>query len=114
MMYDAVVERLVIPGEPTVVAGDLNTVSAFEGSNFRGYLEDRWTQLGPIGGQLDCSHGDDTPTFSAALVVNLRIDWMLVQPGSETGPTCPPGSYRVLSNEGASDHSPVLTELVLP
>jgi endonuclease/exonuclease/phosphatase family metal-dependent hydrolase len=114
LQFESVVERLVTPGEPTIVAGDLNTVSPFEGANFRKYLEERWTQLGPIGGQFDCSRGDDTPTFSAAVVVNLRIDWMLLQPGSETGPSCPNGSYRVLDNEGASDHRPVLTELVLP
>lgn len=114
MQYDAVVERFVIPGEATIVAGDLNTVSPFEGASFRGYLADKWEQLGPIGGQFDCSRGDDTPTFGAAVVVNLRIDWMLLQPGSESGPSCPPGSYRVLGNDGASDHKPVLTEFAVP
>lgn len=114
LQFESVVERMVTPVEPTIVAGDLNTVSAFEGTNFRKYLEERWVQLGPIGGQFDCSRGDDTTTFSAAVVVNLRIDWMLLQPGSDTGPSCPQGSYRVLDNDGASDHRPVLTEFVVP
>jgi hypothetical protein len=43
----------------------------------------------------------------------MRIDWMLLQPGSQAGPDCPVGSYRVLDGEGASDHRPVQTEFVL-
>jgi endonuclease/exonuclease/phosphatase family metal-dependent hydrolase len=114
MQFDAVVNELVTPGEATVVAGDLNTVSPFEGGNFRKYLEERWGQHGPVGAQMDCSRGDDTHTFSAALVVNMRIDWMLLQPGSENGPSCPTGSYKVLDAKGASDHRPVKTEMVVP
>jgi endonuclease/exonuclease/phosphatase family metal-dependent hydrolase len=111
--FDAVVAELVLPGEPTIVAGDLNTISPFEGSSFRKYLEQRWAELGPSGAQFDCSRGDDTDTFSAVGVIRMRIDWMLLQPGSASGPDCPVGSYRVLDNDGASDHRPVQTDFVL-
>ena len=57
------------------------------------------------------SRGDDTTTFSAAAgFVAMRIDWMLLQPGAELAVDCPTGSYRVLDNEGSSDHEPVQTE----
>jgi endonuclease/exonuclease/phosphatase family metal-dependent hydrolase len=111
--FDAVIAELVVPGEPTIVAGDLNTISPFEGGNFRKYLAERWESLGPSQAQMDCSLGDDTTTFSAAAVIRMRIDWMLLQPGSESGPSCPEGAYRVLDHEGTSDHRPVQTDFVL-
>jgi endonuclease/exonuclease/phosphatase family metal-dependent hydrolase len=111
--FDAVVAELVVPGEPTIVAGDLNTISPFEGASFRKYLKQRWDELGPGAAQLDCSLGDDTITFSIFGVIRMRIDWMLLQPGAESSLSCPPGAYRVLDNDGRSDHRPVQTDFVL-
>lgn len=104
--YDHVVKTLVKPGHATVVAGDLNTVSLGEGSSFRKELEKR-KQL------FDCSRGDDTTTFSAAFIVNLRIDWMLVQGGDGDTLACPASSYSVKGNDGSSDHKPIVTDMTV-
>ncbi len=108
--FEAVRDKLVHPGDATLMAGDLNTVSFFEGSNFRKYLDEQWQAKGPTNALFDCSRGDDTTTFSAAVVVNLRIDWMLMQPGNDEFIACPVGAYSVVGNDGASDHKPVITE----
>ncbi len=92
--FEAVVDALVVPGEATVVAGDLNTISPFEGRRFRSYLDERMRDRGPGDAFIDCSHGDDTATFSAAVVVNMRIDWMLLQPGDDGVLDCPRGRLR--------------------
>jgi endonuclease/exonuclease/phosphatase family metal-dependent hydrolase len=109
--YDHVITELVKPGEPTIVAGDLNTVSAGEGPAFRRELQARNQKHGRASSLFDCSRGDDTTTFSAALIVNLRIDWMLVQSGTGDVLDCPAGSYKVRGHDGASDHKPVITEM---
>jgi endonuclease/exonuclease/phosphatase family metal-dependent hydrolase len=113
MQYEAVVERLVEPGAATILGGDFNTVSPFEGAKFRTYLADELEALGPADAFFDCSRGDDAHTFSAALIVNLRIDWMLLQAGDDASIACPAGSYDVLSSGRASDHRPVLTEFAV-
>jgi endonuclease/exonuclease/phosphatase family metal-dependent hydrolase len=113
MQYEAIVDELVEPGVATLLAGDFNTISPFEGSKFRDYLARELEALGPGDAFFDCSRGDDSHTFSAALLVRLRIDWMLVQEGDAGSLSCPAGSYAVLSNGGASDHRPVLTEFTV-
>ena len=111
--YDHVLQKLVVPGQPTIAAGDLNTVSPGEGSAFRTELASRTQRNGRARSMFDCSRGDDTTTFSAALVVRLRIDWMLVQSGEGDVLDCAPGSYKVNDSEGASDHKPVVTNFTL-
>jgi endonuclease/exonuclease/phosphatase family metal-dependent hydrolase len=102
--FDHVVETLVKKGEPTIVAGDLNTVSPFEGSAMRDKVKND-------GQFFDCSRGDDTTTFSAAIIVQLRIDWMLLQGAGVLD--CPVNSYGVRGNDGSSDHKPVVTEMTV-
>ncbi len=103
--FDAVREALTRPGEPTVMAGDLNTFLATERLAFRDHLRRN-------AGLVDCANGDLTPTFSAGPVpVPIRLDWVIVQAGSENSLACLPGSYRVLDHGGASDHMPVRVEL---
>jgi endonuclease/exonuclease/phosphatase family metal-dependent hydrolase len=102
--FDYVVKTLVKPGEPTIVAGDLNTVSPFEGGAMR-------DEIKKDGQFFDCSRGDDRTTFSAAVIVNLRIDWMLLQGAGVLD--CPVNSYDVRGNDGSSDHKPVVTEMTV-
>lgn len=102
--YDYVVSTLVPKGEPTIVAGDLNTVGLGEG----GAMRDKVKKDGQF---FDCSRGDDTTTFSAAFIVNLRIDWMLLQGAGVLD--CPVNSYGVKGNDGSSDHKPVVTEMTV-
>lgn len=104
--FKHVVSTLVKPGHPTIVAGDLNTVSLGEGPAFRKELA-KDKQL------FDCSRGDDRTTFSAAVVVNLRIDWMLVQSGAGQTLDCPASSYDVKGNDGSSDHKPVVVDMTV-
>lgn len=111
--FDHIVGELVKPNEPAVVAGDLNTVSPGEGSSFRRELAKRAQQNGEASSLFDCSRGDDRTTFSAAVIVQLRIDWMLVQSGSDRTVECPASSYNVVGNDGASDHKPVITEMTV-
>lgn len=106
---DAVRAALVVPGEPTVIAGDLNTISREEGRDLRRDLAREFETAGRAAGVFDCSRGDDSSTFSVLGFVRLRLDWMLVQPGTDATVTCPPGRYDVLSAGGASDHKPVVT-----
>ncbi len=98
--FKLLAKELVTPGEPAILAGDLNTVSMGEGGDFRNFL--KGTSF------FDCSNGDDRPTFSVAVLVNLRIDWVLLQYGA--GGTLSFKSYDVIGKDGASDHSPVITE----
>ncbi len=101
---------LVTPGEPTVVAGDLNTVTIGEGPQLRRDLASWVSKNGRDKALFDCSRGDDTTTFSAAVIVRLRIDWMLLQ-SDPSIVDCPVGSYDVVGNDGASDHKPIITEM---
>ncbi|MBX3233748.1 MAG: endonuclease/exonuclease/phosphatase family protein [Labilithrix sp.] len=111
--FDHVVKELVTPGRPTVVAGDLNTLSPGEGPAFRKELEKRIAANGRDKSLFDCSRGDDTTTFSAALIVNMRIDWLLVQSGEGATVDCAPGSYEVQGNDRSSDHKPVVVEMTV-
>jgi endonuclease/exonuclease/phosphatase family metal-dependent hydrolase len=111
--FDHVARALVTPGEPTIMAGDLNTLSPGEGGSFRADLADLVKRNGRERALFDCSRGDDTTTFSAALVVNARIDWLFVQSGEGARLDCPAGGYKVHSNEGASDHKPVVVEMTV-
>lgn len=107
--YESAVGQLVDPGAPTVLAGDFNTLAAFEGRGFRKYLKARLQAVGSANAFFDCSRDDNTDTFGGS-----RIDWMLVQSGGQPEKLeCPVASYRVLDAAGASDHKPVLTELQL-
>lgn len=113
LQFESSVRDLVVPGEPAIVAGDLNNISAGEGADVRRDLAAKTAQLGRARSLFDCSRGDDTTTFSAALVVRMRIDWMLVQSGDTEPLDCAPRSYRVAGNDGASDHKPVVTEMTV-
>jgi len=112
--YEAVLAKLVRPGEPTIVAGDLNTVAGGEGTKFREYLTAKVDKDGRANALLDCSRGNDAPTWSGpsvtSIFLRLRIDWTLVQSGADGKLDCPVGGYKVLGNDGASDHKPVVTE----
>jgi endonuclease/exonuclease/phosphatase family metal-dependent hydrolase len=110
--FDHVVRELVRPGEPTILAGDLNTVSGGEGPALRVELQRRVNANGRDKALFDCSRGDDTTTFSAAFIVNLRLDWVMVQ-GATAKIDCAPGGYKVKSNDGASDHKPVVVEMTV-
>jgi len=111
--YDHIVKTLVTPGRPSVVAGDLNTVSLGEGPGFRKELASRTARDGRARSFFDCSRGDDRTTFSAAVIVNLRIDWMLVQSGDGNELDCPAGGYQVVGNDGSSDHKPVIVDMTV-
>ena len=111
--FDHVVRSLVTPGEPTILAGDLNTLAPAEGTSFRGDLARLVTKNGRERALFDCSRGDDTTTFSAALIINARIDWMMVQSGDGVHLDCPAGGYQVHSNDGSSDHRPVIVQMTV-
>lgn len=115
--YEAVLAELVRPGEPTIVAGDLNTVASGEGTQFREYLAAKVKKDGRANALLDCSRGNDATTWSGpgvtSIFLKLRIDWTLVQSGVDGKLDCLAGGYRVLGNDGASDHKPVVTELTV-
>jgi len=115
LQFQFVTDNLVGYDEPTVLGGDFNTVSVGEGPNLRQYLSQKWSQNGAAGALRDCSWGDDSITFSAAVFLHLRIDWMLVQPGSAGSIDCPTkDGYSVQGNDGTSDHKPVVTRMAVP
>ncbi len=113
LQLEHVVKELVRPGEPTIAAGDLNTVSPGEGSALRRALAAKNEREGRERTLFDCSRGDDTDTFSAAFFLKLRIDWVFAQSGEGLVLDCPAGSYRVLGNDRASDHKPVVVEMTV-
>ena len=94
--FEAAVKALTVPGEPAILAGDLNTISIGEGGSFRNYLKK--VSL------IDCSNGDNQGTH----LFNMRLDWVILQPGADNSLVSK--SYHVISKEGASDHAPILTE----
>jgi endonuclease/exonuclease/phosphatase family metal-dependent hydrolase len=96
-------EFLAIPGEPTLIGGDFNTLGVSEGANLRRALVDG--KHAPYA-FTDCSHGDDTNTFLLS-----RIDWILAQPGDQETLAC--SGYRVATEAKGSDHKPVLTDITV-
>lgn len=112
LQFEFVRDSMTVAGEPTVMAGDLNTITWGEGPRFRGYLDRVWRERGPEAAMFDCSRGANTDTFDLK-IINKRIDWMMVQPGANGALTCPQGSYRVYSHDNASDHKPVVTDFLV-
>ena len=98
--FEAAVKDLTVPGEPAILAGDLNTITPGEGGTFRNYLKKE--------SFVDCSKGNNDSTFSAAVIVSMRLDWVILQPGADNAVAAK--SYQVGNKEGASDHSPIITE----
>jgi endonuclease/exonuclease/phosphatase family metal-dependent hydrolase len=96
-------EFLAVPGEPTLIGGDFNTLGVAEGTNLRADLAAGKHAPYTFG---DCSHGDNTNTFLVS-----RIDWILAQPGDQKTLEC--SGYRVGTEATGSDHKPVLTQLTL-
>lgn len=94
-------ELLAVPGEPTVIGGDFNTLGVGEGAWLRDDLANGRHAPYEL---ADCSAGDDTATFGIS-----RIDWILAQGGGAL--SC--SGYRVGREAVGSDHKPVLTELTL-
>ena len=94
--FELSVKELTVPGEPAILAGDLNTLSPGEGSAFRKYLKKE--------SFIDCSKGDDQGTH----MFNMRLDWVILQPGTDNSLLSK--SYKVIDKEGASDHAPIITE----
>lgn len=97
--FETAEKALTLPGEPAILAGDLNTISIGEGGSFRKYLKKV--------ALIDCSKGDDQGTH----LLNMRLDWVILRPGA--GDAVAATYYKVISKEGASDHAPVITEFLI-
>lgn len=79
--FELSVKELTVPGDPAILAGDLNTLSPGEGSAFRKYLKKEFF--------IDRSKGDAQGTH----ILNMRLDWVLLQPGTDNSLLSK--SYRV-------------------
>ncbi len=81
--FETALSALTVPGEPTILAGDLNTISIGEGGSFRKYLKKI--------SLIDCSNGDNQGTH----MLNMRLDWVILQPGAENAVAS--RSYKVIN-----------------
>ncbi len=108
--YESVRTGLGTEGEPTIMAGDLNTTLFGEGTTFRAYIQREWERFGRDKRMFDCSRGDNATTWSK-FFIKLRLDWMFVQSGTGMVIDCP--QYRVHPNDGASDHKPVVSTVTI-
>lgn len=106
LQFEAVRARLVKPGEPTIMAGDLNTLDFPEPVVFASYLERERRSDGASNAFTDCSGGRNRTTMRY-----LKLDWVLVQEGVGRALACFPERYRVEHSGDASDHRPVVVEI---
>ncbi|HEY5616365.1 MAG TPA: endonuclease/exonuclease/phosphatase family protein [Vicinamibacterales bacterium] len=115
LQTQAVRRILVVPGEPTVMAGDLNTL-ADEPLAFQSLLRQEFQRADARPGEgaarafVDCSFGDPRSTHKVGLLPAAHLDWILVQEGYSGAISCSRDTYRIIDSP-ASDHMIVASRI---
>jgi len=117
LQTQAVRRILVVPGEPTVMAGDFNTLGD-EPAAFQGLLRQEFQRANSRPGAgatrafVDCSFGDPRPTHKVGVLPAARLDWILLQEGYSGAISCSRDAYRIIDSL-ARDHMIISSRIVV-
>jgi endonuclease/exonuclease/phosphatase family metal-dependent hydrolase len=117
LQTQAVRRILAVPGEPTVMAGDLNTLGD-EPVAFQSLLKQEFQRAAGRSGEravrafVDCSFGDPRPTHKVGVLPAAHLDWILLQEGYSGAISCSRDAYRIIDSP-ASDHMIISSRILV-